>query len=376
MIITHTLHLDMVRPGDPPQVHIVQRDTLSRCLDIRLFADASPWTVPAGTHVLVRYSKPDGHSGEYDSLPDGSAAWSIRENCICITLAPQVCNVSGSVQLALSLLLEQQEVSTFPIILDVQALPEAADSSEDYHYIQYYIPQPAAPASPGQLLQVASVSATGSILSTRTVDASAFSGAEALVVHIRYQGGSYTADQSFASIRSAIAAGRYCHADFGGNILPLAESGAEGITFLADRRTDTNLNSLSFTLMPDESVVYAFQVKQLLSASEVEEMVAQKGGLIVNITQSGNSFFSDKTFAQVEPVIYAGGSCYALFGGMVLPLASANASQIVFSYTGLVDGGINFFRFTLSANDILTQELRSYTFSTGEVLADAEGVAF
>ncbi len=379
MIITHKLHLDLVHlPPEKqvPKVHIVQKDHLSRQLEVVLLADGSPWPIPEDAHILLHYSKPDGHIGQYDTLPDGQLAWTIQENMLTLTLAPQVCNVSGTTHLAIRLLQGEKEVSTFPLALDVVALPEAAAGSEDYIQVRDYLPQPTPPAAAGQLLQVEAISPAGYVSALKTVDFPQ-AGASTLVVKITQDGSAYAADKSFAEIRAALDAGQYCHANFGGNILPIAEADANKIVFLSDQRAEDSTVVLSFTVTADDAVAYTFYATPILTAAEVAQIVEENLGLVVNITQdSAAALCSDKTFAQIKAAIDAGQHCHAVFASKVMPLAVADASQVTFSFTGPLEGKLNFFQVCISAEDAVSYELHSYELSAGEVLTDAEGVSF
>ena len=82
MIITSKIEMDLALSGQTPEVEAVQDDKYSRNLEVSLLAAGTPWEVPAGTYAVVRYMKPDGTGGSYDTLPDGSAACSISGSAI------------------------------------------------------------------------------------------------------------------------------------------------------------------------------------------------------------------------------------------------------------------------------------------------------
>ena len=74
MIITTQINMDLVRPEKTVTVRLVRDDKLTRAVQLRLFADGEAVVLPENCHVLVRYGKPDGTGGSYDTLPDGSKA--------------------------------------------------------------------------------------------------------------------------------------------------------------------------------------------------------------------------------------------------------------------------------------------------------------
>lgn len=129
MNVTQKVTLDLVRRGLDPTVYAIQGDSLSRVLAVELLANGIPWEIPAEAAVLIRYRKPDGTGGTYDTLPDGTRAWSAAENLLTVTLAPQVCTAAGTVEMELTLLMEPAQLTTFRLELRVSGqLPDGAHS--------------------------------------------------------------------------------------------------------------------------------------------------------------------------------------------------------------------------------------------------------
>lgn len=131
MTITHKLSIDLARQGTPVQADAVQGDC-GRKLSLMLHANAIPWPIPENVRALVRYCKSDGVGGEYDTLPDGTCAWSAADNVLTIALAPQVLSSPGEVTLSVLLTDGEKAVSTFDIWLqvhpDIRCKIAAADS--------------------------------------------------------------------------------------------------------------------------------------------------------------------------------------------------------------------------------------------------------
>lgn len=63
--------MDLARPGITKAAYAVQGDSNTRSLEIELRCNGMTWTVPDGTDLLIRYWKPDGTAGIYDTMPDG-----------------------------------------------------------------------------------------------------------------------------------------------------------------------------------------------------------------------------------------------------------------------------------------------------------------
>ena len=135
MIITHKITMDLTRRRVLPMVEAVQDDKYSRNLEFTLLADGEAWEVPEGTTAVVRFAKADGTGGNYDTLPDGSAAYTINGNVVTVALAPQVCTAPGPVRLAVGLINDAQEINTFDVCVHVWPNPGLEVTSEGYYQV-------------------------------------------------------------------------------------------------------------------------------------------------------------------------------------------------------------------------------------------------
>ena len=133
MVITSRIRIDFAsRTAAPERVEAVQDDKYSRNVAVSLFANNVVWNPPNGASVIIHYRKQDNTCGHYDTMPDGSAAYSITGNTVLVKLAPQVCTVAGPVNVAVTLIYNGVELSTFPFIVNVHEQPGAGFISEDY----------------------------------------------------------------------------------------------------------------------------------------------------------------------------------------------------------------------------------------------------
>lgn len=133
MITTHKITMDLTNPGKMPRIHAVQDDRYCRNLELTLLANGEAWSVPESAVVQIRYCKPDGTGGEYDTLPDGTGAWSREGNVLTIALAPQVLTVAGAVSLSVTLVSGEARITTFGIGINVKPRVNAdLMASEDY----------------------------------------------------------------------------------------------------------------------------------------------------------------------------------------------------------------------------------------------------
>lgn len=134
-----SLKVDLLDPGAPRIIHAVQDDNNSRKIDFSIFAGGAQWAVPDGTLVTVRYKKPDGTAGFYDTLPDGSTpAATIDGNVVTVDLVPQALTVCGNVPVQIKLYDSAgTSIATFAVVMHVSAnvVSDAEIVSSDYYSV-------------------------------------------------------------------------------------------------------------------------------------------------------------------------------------------------------------------------------------------------
>ena len=92
----------------------------SRSLTFELMERGLPWQIPDGVGAALAFRCASGSEGEYDTMPDGSVAWTIEGNRVTVRLHDAILAQSGRV--LLSLILQDQELkslATFPVLLTV-----------------------------------------------------------------------------------------------------------------------------------------------------------------------------------------------------------------------------------------------------------------
>ena len=136
---TAALRVDLLDPGAPQIIHAVQDDSNSRKIAFSIYAGGAQWAVPDGTLVTVRYKKPDGTAGFYDTLPDGSTpAATIDGNVVTVALVPQAFTVCGNVPVQIKLYNSAgASIATFAIVMHVSAnvVSDAEIVSSDYYSV-------------------------------------------------------------------------------------------------------------------------------------------------------------------------------------------------------------------------------------------------
>ena len=120
MIVTHRIKMNMDTQGIAPCIHAVQGDACTRAVELSLFSGENRLKLPKNVHVLLRFRKPDGTGGSYDSLPDGACAWCVKGNVVTIVLAPQVLSVPGQVTAQIELIHGSNVLSTFAFLILVE----------------------------------------------------------------------------------------------------------------------------------------------------------------------------------------------------------------------------------------------------------------
>lgn len=136
---TAALRVDLLDPGAPQIIHAVQDDSNSRKIAFSIYAGGAQWAVPDGTLVTVRYKKPDGTAGFYDTLPDGSTpAAMIDGNVVTVSLVPQALTVRGNVPVQIKLYDSAgTSITTFAVVMhvSVNVVSDAEIVSSDYYSV-------------------------------------------------------------------------------------------------------------------------------------------------------------------------------------------------------------------------------------------------
>lgn len=140
MQITQSIDLNLSIDGIPPQLHMPQGDG-GRIISASLWDGATIYSPPDGTMCMLRFRKPDGTGGLYDTVEDGTKI-SLANNVATIPVALQVLAVGGPVHCQVELyapaaegeLLSANRLATFAFLLFVapSVYPDAEIISGDY----------------------------------------------------------------------------------------------------------------------------------------------------------------------------------------------------------------------------------------------------
>lgn len=139
MKVTNIVNIDLSIRQNIPFVDAVQGDS-ARAIEFRLFDKGQPFNVPDGSAVLIRYKRPDGFGGVYDTLPNGETAYSISSNKVTAVLSPTALGVSGNVDFQVTVSNGEDLISAFALQIRVDADPSAdVVDAEDYINISQFV---------------------------------------------------------------------------------------------------------------------------------------------------------------------------------------------------------------------------------------------
>ena len=132
---TTTLSLNIQTPNYATVMHAVQFDKFSRKITAYLFDGAEPFTPPDGALAMVRYNKPDGTMGFYDTLEDETtSAVTWDGNTATVWLAEQVLTAAGNVICQIQFYTATERLSTFTFVINVEANAVTDETIESTDY--------------------------------------------------------------------------------------------------------------------------------------------------------------------------------------------------------------------------------------------------
>ena len=140
MIVKHPYLIDLSHLTTALPLQVIQGDTDTHALELELHQGSGAWNVPNGAALMVGYVRADGAGGTYDTLPDGSAAFAIRDYIVDAVIAAPMLAVPGPVRMTVYLLHEGQRLHIFEGVIHVRRDPAAeVIPPEDYVDLQQWI---------------------------------------------------------------------------------------------------------------------------------------------------------------------------------------------------------------------------------------------
>lgn len=138
--ISIDLQSDLSQPHVIPRGYAMQGDAGFRVMHVGARGGSSTFEPPAGFRIEVRYTKPDGTGGIYDTLPDGSPV--LIEQLLgvyALGTVPQMFTVPGPVKVSVAFIHEEKVIATFPSVIEVIPCPGINVKSENYENLSPYL---------------------------------------------------------------------------------------------------------------------------------------------------------------------------------------------------------------------------------------------
>lgn len=133
MQLIQTISMDFAVHGVAPRVFGKQDDSLSRLVRISLSNNGVAWAIPSDAIFMLRYRTPSGGVGLYDTLPDGSSAFSVAGNAVTVALVDQIFAAAGVAECDLRIISDGAGASTWTFLVEVDRGPTGDNIvSSDY----------------------------------------------------------------------------------------------------------------------------------------------------------------------------------------------------------------------------------------------------
>lgn len=141
MNIKHSIGLNLSTDGIPPRLHMVQGDSNTRTIIATLWDGAQSYKIPTGASIMLRFKKPDGTGGLYDTT-EGGKSITFFGSTVTVPVATQVLSVAGTVFAELDIYgtgagKTAEKLSTFLLTIEVaeSVYPDAQIISSDYYNV-------------------------------------------------------------------------------------------------------------------------------------------------------------------------------------------------------------------------------------------------
>ena len=141
MNIKHSIGLNLSADAIPGRLHMVQGDSNSRTIVATLWDGAQLYSIPTEAAVMVRFRKPDGTGGLYDTSESGQKV-SYTGSIVTAPVATQMLAVAGDVFAEIDIFgggagAAAERLATFRFVVEVApcVLPDAEIISSDYYNI-------------------------------------------------------------------------------------------------------------------------------------------------------------------------------------------------------------------------------------------------
>lgn len=124
---------------ETPIVLDVQQGDSGRALAVRFMTGETDWEIPEDAEILLQYCCADGTGGIYDTLSDGTSAYSVNGSTLTVLLIAQLCAVPGCTKLQVTVLSGGVQISAFPVELRVAPQVNGEVKDGTYNNLQKWL---------------------------------------------------------------------------------------------------------------------------------------------------------------------------------------------------------------------------------------------
>lgn len=294
MKVVHKHRITLDERQSKIYIDVMQADANTRVLEFSLYSGGTAWNVPDGVSVAIAYCGASGR-GAYDTLQDGTVAYTVAGNVVTVVVTPQAIAMHGDTDLTIVFTDGNgKQLSPFCVTLAVKKNPAVnATRPPDYINLRQWMSEELL----SQLHQ-----ATAQAIEAKNIAGAAASGAQA---------------SKAAAEESASSAGRAAN-----SAIEAAERAVEAadqvdiehISALVDAKAD------DMYLDPDTNLLY------LVSNGQ------QIGSGIPVSTGSGGGGGSASTYTM---------ALNNMLPSRVITVSEGTKVELVFSYSSADDAGIN-----------------------------------
>lgn len=168
MIVKHKLTMDLTGQAGMPRAEMVEGDQYVRQLELSLYCGGEPWSIPEDVRAMISFRRADGTGGAYDTLGDGTPAWTVAGHVLTVDIGSQVLTVAGPVLLSVALYRGNGKISTFAVLLSVQQAIAPGQESGGALHVTGFLCAPEN-AAVGQFFRVAAVDDHGAVTRVEAV---------------------------------------------------------------------------------------------------------------------------------------------------------------------------------------------------------------
>jgi hypothetical protein len=139
MLLTKEVTVNVGYRENPVVLDGMQGDS-GRALKVRFAAGEESWRLPGDLQVLLQYVCADGTGGTYDTLPDGTHAYTVGDDdTLTIFLANQLFSAEGNTKLQITMFSGDAQISAFPVMIRVTSGVAVEKDAGNYVNLQKWL---------------------------------------------------------------------------------------------------------------------------------------------------------------------------------------------------------------------------------------------